>query len=167
MSAPLQAGSVDELRKLWPMSLVATALLGGRTGGMFRWDATSAATDDGAIIIRPDGYLVGAWVRSFSGPADVVWFGAACDGVADDSEALYNATQAYAAVRISGPLRFAAGDTPSHIVFPNGISLYFDAPGAALVPDLTVTVTVTNVAILAADGQTIVGGAGTVTGWPR
>jgi hypothetical protein len=51
-------------------------------GGSFYWDATSTTTDDGGTIIRPTLIAApdpGRWLRIYSGPLQVDWFGAVGD----------------------------------------------------------------------------------------
>src|SRR5262249_54825532 len=46
-------------------------------------------TDGGtSLVAAPPRALAGVWNRIYSGPLDPRWFGAACDGVTDDSAAL-------------------------------------------------------------------------------
>jgi hypothetical protein len=52
----------------------------GDGGGVFRWDAASTATDNGGTIIKETAVTTGRWVRQFSGPVNVKWFGAIGDG---------------------------------------------------------------------------------------
>jgi hypothetical protein len=53
-------------------------------GGLFYWDSTSpAAPDDGGTVIAPTAGG-GCWKRIFSGPINVMWFGARGDGKAAD-----------------------------------------------------------------------------------
>jgi len=52
-------------------------------GGVFYWDATSTATDNGGTIIKA-APTTGRWIRVYSGAVNVKWFGATGDGVTDD-----------------------------------------------------------------------------------
>ena len=73
---------------------------GGRSG-TFIWQSgnfssnVTADTQEGIYIassVSGYGSSVGAWVRQYYGPADVRWFGAVGDGVADDQAALNAST---------------------------------------------------------------------------
>ncbi len=57
-------------------------------GGLFAWAAVAPRRDDGVTC-----FVVGsgAWVRQFSGPLDVRWFGATGNGTTDDTAALQRA----------------------------------------------------------------------------
>ena len=64
-------------------------------GGMFHYDLSEALTNNGGTIL--DG-----WVRQYTGPLDVAWFGAVLDGTTNDTPALQAAVNVGPAVRISG-----------------------------------------------------------------
>ena len=65
--------------------------------GVFIWDNSSTATDDGATVIKPTEISGGGrWIRDFSGPVNVKWFGAKGDGTSDDTAA-FQAAIAYVA----------------------------------------------------------------------
>ncbi len=53
--------------------------IGDGGGGTFCWDPTSTAADNGGTIIAPTGIATGRWKRQFSGPLDVLMFGARGD----------------------------------------------------------------------------------------
>jgi hypothetical protein len=75
----------------------ATAGDGG--GGNFRWNASSADADDNGITILPTGHVGnGRWKRVYVGAVNIKWFGAAGDGVTDDSSARSSAVDASEAV---------------------------------------------------------------------
>lgn len=54
-------------------------------GGIFCWDTTSTATDNGGTIIQATGITTGRWKRVFSGAVNVKWFGAKEDDSFDNS----------------------------------------------------------------------------------
>ena len=55
-------------------------------GGVFYWDATSTATDNGGTIIKA-APATGRWLRVYEGALNIKWFGAKGDGVAGDAAA--------------------------------------------------------------------------------
>lgn len=57
-------------------------------GGMFYWNSTSTAADDGGVTILPTGHVgAGRWKRIYEDYAIIEAFGAKGDGVTDDSAA--------------------------------------------------------------------------------
>lgn len=66
----------------------STANDGG--SGTFYFDGSSSATDNGGTILAPTGGS-GRWLRVYSGPVNVKWFGALGNGATDDSSAIQNA----------------------------------------------------------------------------
>lgn len=50
-------------------------------GGTFIYDSTKSNINDGGIVFN-------GWVRQFSGPLNILWFGAKGDGIADDTDAI-------------------------------------------------------------------------------
>ena len=64
---------------------------GDEGGGIFYWDSYNTSSDDGGVIIAPNGWIgLGRWHRDFSGNISPRWFGAKADG-SDDSPAFVNA----------------------------------------------------------------------------
>lgn len=58
-------------------------------GGVFYWDPTSSAGDNGGTIVVPTGSTQGRWVRQYGGAIDANWFGASVPGA--DLGAVLNA----------------------------------------------------------------------------
>lgn len=94
-ASPLQlAATMADLKAIATDGLSdgATALLGGYYedgdggGGFFRWDQTSSETANNGTIIAPDDGS-GRWFRNYSGPLNVLWFGAIGDGATDARDA--------------------------------------------------------------------------------
>lgn len=77
---------VEELEDLPEDSLIEVAVVKNpKTGGVFVFDKYSTEKSDGAIII-------GKWRRQRTGSGvSVLWFGAAGDGITDDTNAFINA----------------------------------------------------------------------------
>lgn len=87
-------------------------LNGDGGGGSFVWNALSTATDDGGTIIQVTGVPTGRWIRVWSGPLNVRWFGAKGDGATDDTTAVQAALTA----------AYAMGNQP-RVYFPTGTFL--------------------------------------------
>lgn len=66
--------------------------IGDGGGGMFYWDTSSSSGDNGVTskqpgtIIVPTGSTSGRWVRIYSGPINVRWFGARGEVRTDDDD---------------------------------------------------------------------------------
>ncbi len=72
--------------------------------GIFYWDNNNEADDDDGVTIKVDNIEKGRWKRVFDSAVNVKWFGAAGDGVNNDSEAIQNAV-----------------NSNSYVFFPKGI----------------------------------------------
>ena len=80
-------------------------------GGTFYWDAGSQATADGGTVIAPACRPRGRWIRPFTGPVSVKWFGATVDGQHNDREAVQ-----------------AALNSANVVLIPAGSCAIYDAP---------------------------------------
>ncbi len=60
-------------------------------GGEFFWSASSTATDNTGTVVKATATATGRWLRLFSGPVNVKWFGARGDNSADDTNAFQRA----------------------------------------------------------------------------
>lgn len=69
--------------------VVKGAMLSGKAGGIFDWNASSTATDDGVMVIKLAATATGRLVRRMTGtvPHPYIW-GAVGDNVADDTAAV-------------------------------------------------------------------------------
>jgi len=90
--------SIAALKALTPSAGDAVNTLGYYAagdggGGVFYYDGTSVAVDNGGTIIAPNAGS-GRWLRVYSGPLSVKCFGATGDGVTDDTAAFVAATSA-------------------------------------------------------------------------
>jgi hypothetical protein len=74
---------------------LSTAILDTRkqAPSLWKWDGATPTAQhrkdkSEGVYLAPDAHTNGAWVRQFTGPLDVRWFGAVGDGVADDRPAI-------------------------------------------------------------------------------
>jgi hypothetical protein len=97
--------------------------------GMFAWDsanhAANVTADPGqAVYIAPasdPSGASGAWVRKYSGPLSVKWFGAVADGATDDSPAFVRAIAYLRATRTQPSSGYGSG---SPAIFVPGGNYY-------------------------------------------
>lgn len=81
---------VTDLRNSVPKLSVAVDVHGYSSagdggGGLFWYDPNSKLTDNGGTVIKTS---VGCWLRIYTGPVSVKWFGAKGDGIANDTAAI-------------------------------------------------------------------------------
>lgn len=87
--------SVSTMRALTLAQISSTtgavkgAYLSGKAGGVFDWNASSTAADDGVMVIKLNATATGRLIRRMAGtvPHPYIW-GAQGDGVADDTAAV-------------------------------------------------------------------------------
>ena len=77
--------------------MLGYAANGDGGGGEWFWSASSTAADDVGTIVDPSAAGAGRWLRLFSGPVNVKWFGAKGDGTTDDTAAFHAAITIVAA----------------------------------------------------------------------
>jgi len=113
--------SIAALKALTPsagdaVNVLGYAAAGDGGGGTFYYDGSSSATENGGTIIAPNSGG-GRWIRVYSGPINVRWFGAKGDGVTNDTSAVQAADVAAA----GGKLLFPKGSysLPSGVTISN------------------------------------------------
>jgi hypothetical protein len=114
--AALRAVSVSAFADGKTILLDAYATRGDGGGGLFTWNASSSATDNGGTIIQPTGLSgAGRWLRQLpDGRVTPQMFGALGDGVTND-------TAAFAAALATGPVIVpSATYRIANLVIPNG-----------------------------------------------
>ncbi len=85
------SGSPGDLRGLtsaaagWVAVAHGFYAVGDGGGGVFYWDASSTAADNGGTIIQATGVTTGRWIRIFEGPVRLAWFGVHDDQSVDDT----------------------------------------------------------------------------------
>jgi hypothetical protein len=134
---------VDNLANLRAMAHATTAPVvvvegystgGDGGGGMFLWNATSTLTDNDGTIVRPNDVAAaspGRWIRLYSGPVNVRWFGGGL-GLGSDVTRIMSALAMLTAT--GGELFFPAGtyatSSPIDITTSN-ITLRGESPFAS------------------------------------
>ncbi len=115
-------------------------------GGVFWWNAAHI-TDDGGTLIVPGGTGVGSvgpgWVRIYSGPMNVRWFGAVANGTSPDQQGIQNAINAVpstggavyvppttAFYNLTAGVANGDGTYAFSVTNKNMFSLFSDGPGA-------------------------------------
>lgn len=88
--AAMKALTVADFSDGEVVETLACTTAGDGGGGVFRYTAASSATDDGGITVAPNSGS-GRWIRIFSGPVNVRWFGAVGDGSSDDTTSIQKA----------------------------------------------------------------------------
>jgi Pectate lyase superfamily protein len=76
--------------------------------GFYQYDSTSVAADNTGLVIPPD-VGSGRWLRQFSGPVNVRWFGAKGDGTTDDTTPIQSAISAVNGGAYRGMVYIPAG----------------------------------------------------------
>jgi len=120
----LVEGDVDDA--ICTMLGFTTASDGG--GGVFYWDSASTATVNAGTVVKPTATVgAGRWLRIFEpGTVNVKWFGAFCNGVADDTTAV---DAANAAVSAGGTVIFPYGEQNFTFTQPDyGVTWEFNGP---------------------------------------
>jgi hypothetical protein len=77
-------------------------------GGVFVFRSALTAAADGGTTFKADDATAGSWLRQFSGPVNVRWFGAVGDGFANDATAVQSAINCLESIG-GGVLRVPAG----------------------------------------------------------
>lgn len=91
--AALKALVVTSIPDGFQVHVQSFATSGDGGGGIFAYDSTSAETDNGGTVIAPTSGS-GKWLRVYSGPLNVKWFGAKGDGATNDKTAFQAAIDA-------------------------------------------------------------------------
>jgi parallel beta-helix repeat protein len=81
-------------------------IVGDGGGGPFRFNTLSTAADNNGTIVAPVSGARGRWMRVYTGPLSVRWFGARGDGATYDTVAIQGAVNAAPA---GGTVAFPAG----------------------------------------------------------
>jgi hypothetical protein len=89
-------------------------------GGSFYWDASSTLVPDGGTVLQSQSNP-GRWIRIYSGPLNVRWFGAYGDGKANDAPAIAAAIAAATTPRL-GP---ASDSSNARVIGPDSATVYF------------------------------------------
>ena len=91
--AALKAVSVARMATAQQVEVAGYLAAGDGGGGIFQYNSTSVADDDGGTIIAPNSGS-GRWIRVFIGPVQAKWFNLAADGATNDRTKLLAAIAA-------------------------------------------------------------------------
>mgnify|MGYP003913475239 CR=1 FL=1 len=85
--------SIDLLRSSTPQSgeiydVLGYYIPGDGGGGSFYWDSSSTETPESGMIVTNDNYATGRWIRLYSGPVNIRWFGAKSEVMFDNAPAI-------------------------------------------------------------------------------
>jgi len=96
--AALSALSLSGLTTGYTVNVNNRATAGDQGGGLFYLDLTSVLTANGGTVLATSG--AGRWLRIYTGPVNVRWFGAIGDGATNDLAAFQAANTASTSVFI-------------------------------------------------------------------
>lgn len=65
-------------------TILGHTFVGDGGGGDFYWSSASTETDNNGTVIKVYLLAIGRWIRDFSGPHNVKWYGAVGDGITDN-----------------------------------------------------------------------------------
>ncbi len=86
----------------------------GRAAGTWWWDDGSATTPDDGITVQCTNGPAGRYKRNYLGGRSPIWYGAAADGVTDDTAAIQATIDSFGGERVSidfGPYSYRVSDT--------------------------------------------------------
>lgn len=128
----------------------------GRAAGTWWWDDGSATTPDDGITVQCTNGPAGRYKRNYLGGRSPIWYGAAADGVTDDTAAIQATIDSYGATRgqvIFGPYPYkvsgniqvlqgsihlkGAGKTVTDIFVTDGTSFVFKFGGTTFDSSIT------------------------------
>lgn len=99
-------------------------------GGVYVWNSTSTASDDGGTVIQATGVATGRWLLQITnGQLSVAQFGTKGDGVTDDAPAIKNAITAATATGGPSVLFFPAGTYLLGSQLPLASNLWYKGAG--------------------------------------
>jgi len=124
--------TMADMQAYSPVVFAKTATLlgynseGDGGGGEFYWDATSTDTANGGTVIKPNGYVIGSWVRVFEGAIHAIWFGLVNDFTTDNYTALSDWVSTLSTSNLVGVLPEGYYGISQSLVFPelNGLHIY-------------------------------------------
>lgn len=132
----------DAVRALSTTASYSVVYCAGRTlpndggEGTFLFNPSSTATDDAGIILTPSSApATGRWIRQFTGPVNIKWYGATGGGVSNDSNAITNASNA--GNSFNSKVYFPSGTYVINSTLTN-LNAYFDN-GAIIAPSTGVS----------------------------
>ncbi len=134
--AALKAVVVTSLTTNTSVATLGYYTPGDAGGGTFYYSSSSSATDNGGTVIQPTAGS-GRWLRNYSGPLNVRWFGAKGNGSTDDTTAIQNcaalacATHATLYIPSAGVSQYYKITAP--ITFTSQLSIVGDDPTGSVI----------------------------------
>lgn len=130
-------------------------------GGVYVWNSTSTATDNGGNVIQPTGVSTGRWILQYSGALNVRSFGAKGDSQADDTSAIQTAIN-YVQTAGGGTIFIPAGTyklTATISITANRVRLIGEQVGQSLSSGTTLkqTSSTTDIISISAPSQALTG----------
>lgn len=104
-------------------------------GGLYVWNSTSTAADNGGTIIAPNAGGTGRWLLQYDGVISVTQFGAVGDGTTDDGQAFANAVAVNNGV-VDIPAKPTAYVIGRALVFPGSSTTVYGMRGVGGVAKL-------------------------------
>lgn len=131
--ATLRSASVSGYSSGQQATVSYYSSIGDGGGGVFIYSSASAVADNGGTVIAPAAGS-GRWLRQFSGPINVHWFGAKGDTVTVDKDAIQNAIN-LAVSQGGGDVYLPAGTYTADglSAIGNGISIVGDGRGISII----------------------------------
>lgn len=137
--AALKAVSVTDLTNGYMAQVAGYSAPGDGGGGLWAYVSASAATESVGVIVSPN-VGTGRWLRVFTGPVSVKWWGAKGDGATDDTAAITAAFNYAKVLTGSAPSGDYGRLGTAHLHFPKG-DYIFAGPALSTNTGMSIAIT--------------------------